>query len=115
MVLPFLSKIIFYGPRLCLRALPTLQGVRHAESGRMVLEAQELTQPGRGRNNERKAAWGPETPESGCIIPALAFRSGPASSFPGLMTHLIPATAPAAPCAVWTSGAPACRLCSVTI
>lgn len=48
MVLPFLRKIIFYGPRLCLRALPMLQGGRHAESGRMALEAQELTQPGQG-------------------------------------------------------------------
>lgn len=31
--------------------------------GRMALEAQELTQPEGGKNDERKAAWGPETPE----------------------------------------------------
>ena len=41
--------------------------------GRMALEAQELTQPERGKNDERKAAWGPETPEG--AVPSLLLPS----------------------------------------
>lgn len=41
--------------------------------GRMALEAQELTQPEQRRNNERKAAWGPETPEG--AVPSLLLPS----------------------------------------
>lgn len=39
--------------------------------GRMALEAQALTQTEQGRNDERKAHWGPETPEGAVPSPLL--------------------------------------------
>lgn len=70
---------------------------------RTAWEAQESTRSGQGRNNERRAAWSPETRG----WPALAFSSDPGSRLllPELMTWLKPGYLPAAPSAVRTLGA----------